>query len=127
MVKLSDVVSSSRRKSRKVFFASRKAGWPVWDQTSACSKGSTDTLYGLSTGDLFVQNHFSATSVQRHKIMSSHLNKELREKYQVCFTSLAWTFLDPLYATLHVSGRQKSSEINHNAVAGPSCASAERR
>ncbi|DBA72519.1 hypothetical protein WJX82_007600 [Trebouxia sp. C0006] len=45
MVKLSDVVSSSRRKSRK--------------------------------------NHFSATSVQRHKIMSSHLNKELREKYQV--------------------------------------------
>ncbi|KAL3157554.1 60S ribosomal protein L26 [Trebouxia sp. C0010 RCD-2024] len=45
MVKLSDAVSSSRRKSRK--------------------------------------NHFTATSVTRHKIMSSHLNKELREKYQV--------------------------------------------
>ena len=30
-----------------------------------------------------LQNHFSATSVGRHKIMSSHLNKELREKYQV--------------------------------------------
>lgn len=84
MVKLSDAVSSSRRKSRKVLlqqFANCSTS-RIINMLLLCTVLNRPQLFTLYT--LCTQNHFTATSVTRHKIMSSHLNKELREKYQVC-------------------------------------------